>query len=174
MSLDVMETETLSDEQIDLLLQEAETRLKAKAGVLTTTQPQDEQTLRLDEDKPEFAKRKPIPRLQHGLDEKPYIQDRKGVAEVEPEVLATRQQQKLADTLRSVQVKHKSKKEVRCPHRQLCLLHEEIYPNLSRRRSAAHSELSCFHESLSILKFIVTLTRISTLASLQPVWLNMH
>lgn len=147
MSLGVMETEALSDEQIDLLLQEAETRLKAKAGAVAT-QPDNELTLRLDDDKPEFAKRKPIPRLQHGLDEKPYIQEHKGVAEVDPVVLATEQQQKLADKLRTSQAKHKSKKEVRRTDRHSYVLHEEIYPNLSRRRPAAHSELSCFHESL--------------------------
>lgn len=147
MSLGVMETETLSDEQIDLLLQEAETRLRSKAGVVAT-QPDDELTLRLDDDKPEFAKRKPIPRLQHGLNEKPYIQEHRGVAEVDPAVLATEQQQKLADKLRSSQAKHKSKKEVRCPGCHSYVLHEEIYPNLSRRRSAAHSDLSCLHESL--------------------------
>lgn len=164
MSLGVMETETLSDEQIDLLLQEAETRLRAKAGAVTTTQPDDELTLRLDEDKPEFAKRKPIPRLKHGIDEKPYIRDHKGVAEVDSAVLATEQQQKLADKLRTTQVKPKAKKEVCCYRRHLYLFHEEIYPNLSRRRSASHSELSCFHESLSFLKFIVTLTRKQPLA----------
>jgi hypothetical protein len=113
MSLDVMETETLSDEQIELLLQEAEGRLRAKAGaVVAPIQAENELTLRLDEDQPEFAKRKPIPRLQHGLNDTSYIKNQDGVAEVVPELLASKEQQKLADRLRSVEVKNKSKKEV--------------------------------------------------------------
>ena len=108
-----METETLSDEQIELLLQEAEGRLRAKAvAVAAPDELDNELTLRLDEDQPEFAKRKPVPRLQHGLHGSTYIKNRDGVAEVVPELLAPKEQQKLADQLRSVETKSKSKKEV--------------------------------------------------------------
>lgn len=113
MSLDVMESETLSDEQIESLLQEAEDRLRAaSSAVVAQTGPEDELSLRLDHDEPNFAKPKPIPRLQPGLKQASYIKDRHGVAQVVPELLATKEQQKLADNLRSVEAKKKSKKEV--------------------------------------------------------------
>merc|ERR1711939_843634 len=111
MSLDVMESSTLSEDQIDQLLQEAEARLRSKTGTSVATHSQDELTLSLNEDKPEFAKRQPIPSLQHGLDKTSYIQDHGGVAQIRPELLASTDQQKLADQLRPVDIKGKSKKE---------------------------------------------------------------
>lgn len=112
MSLDVMETVALSDDQIERLLQEAETRLRANNGTVATIEPENELTLRLDEDKPEFVKRKPIPRLQHGLNEKSYLKEQDGVAMVVPELLATKDQQTLADNLRSIDYKDKQKSDV--------------------------------------------------------------
>jgi hypothetical protein len=113
MSLAVMETEVLSDEQIDTLLQEAEGRLRAKAGALATKEPADELNLALDEEQPEPTKRRPIPKLQSGIDLKSYIRDNRGVAQVAPQRFALEQQHNSGTDLRSVEYNQQSKKEVR-------------------------------------------------------------
>ena len=130
MSPDVIEAEALSDSQIEQLLQEAETRLKSNSGAVATADPDDELTFELHEDKPELAKRKPIPKLQHGLEKSSYIRDQHGVAKVRPELLATKEQQTLADQLRSVPVQEGSKKEV-------CLLPR--YQNPCMRKLSQYS-----------------------------------
>jgi hypothetical protein len=114
MSLAVMETEVLSDEQIDSLLQAAEERLRAKAGALATNKPADESSLTLDEEQTDPIKRRPIPRLQTGIGLKSYICDDRGVAQIAPQRLAHHQQQNSAIDLRSVDYKQ-SKKDVRSP-----------------------------------------------------------
>ena len=110
MASDVLQAEILSYDQIELLIQEAETRLRAKNEVVPVDEPEAILTLR--DDKPEATKLKRIPRLEHGIDTKRYIQDKYGVAIVDPELLANKQQQALADQLRRIEKKDKSKKEV--------------------------------------------------------------
>lgn len=109
MASDVLEEETLSDEQIEALIQEAEGRARAKHSAVLLTESED--VLTLDEPTTEPSKRKPIPRLEPGIEVKNYIQERDGVARVRPELVADETQQRLADQLRLVSTKS-SKKEV--------------------------------------------------------------
>ena len=117
MTSGLMETQALSNEQIEQLIQEAETRARAKASIVIAPEPEDELTL--SEETPELAERKAIPKLKHGLERQSYIREQHGVAQVRPELLATKEQQTLADRLRTVQVK-KSKEKVRYK-RVLCI-----------------------------------------------------
>lgn len=155
MTSGLMETEALSDEQIEQLIQEAETRARAKAGVLTAPEPEDKLTL--PEETPGLAQRKAIPKLKHGLERQSYIREQHGVAQVKPDLLATREQQTLADRLRTVQVQ-KSKEKV-------CYQYSSWFHGLSHEENHANSldadpqlimSCPCLHESNII--FIVTLT----------------
>jgi hypothetical protein len=105
-----MEAEALSDEQIEQLLQEAEIRLRAREGQVVPVESED--LIALQETEASRTKRKAIPRLQHGLQTSSYISEKNGVAQVNPTLLATPAQRKIADNLRNVQVKQKNKKEV--------------------------------------------------------------
>ncbi|RMZ83745.1 hypothetical protein DV738_g933, partial [Chaetothyriales sp. CBS 135597] len=112
-------TDSLSDEQIEQLLQEAEGRLRAKAGQLAaadTAKSANEETLdviTLQETDTSHVKRKAIPHLQHGISQSAaYISEKKGVAQVNPALLAgPTDTVKLADNLRPVERKQKQKKE---------------------------------------------------------------
>ena len=126
MASDVVEAELLSDDQIELLIQEAETRLRAKNEVVPVDDAEEVLTLR--DDKPKATNRKRIPRLEHGIDTKRYIRDNHGVAIVNPELLANKQQQALADQLRLIEKKDKSKKEVRTITISEVPFYEETYP----------------------------------------------
>ena len=110
MASDLMETDVLSDQQIEWLIQEAEARARAKAGTISA--PVEENVLTLSEDTPEIARRKPIPKLKHGLERQSYIQEQHGVAKVKPELLATKEQQTLAEKLKTVETRRKSMKKV--------------------------------------------------------------
>jgi hypothetical protein len=111
MASDVTETGILSDEQIEQLIQEAEERARTKAAG-AVARPDSEDLLTLQDGTPDFAKRKPIPKLKHGLERQSYIQENQGVAQVKRELLATKEQQTLADQPRKVEVKARAKKEV--------------------------------------------------------------
>lgn len=93
-------SEALSNEQIEALLQEAETRLRLKAGleVVNTT---------------DSGKHTMVPKLQHGLEQTPYIKEHDGVAKANSSLLVSKDQQKLADELRHVSKDLRSKKIVR-------------------------------------------------------------
>jgi ribosomal protein S13 len=80
MAADVRQAESLSDEQIEKLIQEAEARAVAKHDSLTTMEADGE--LSLQDDIPDISKRRAIPGLKHGLERSGYIQDAKGVAQV--------------------------------------------------------------------------------------------
>jgi ribosomal protein S13 len=80
MAADVRQVESLSDEQIEKLIQEAEARAVAKHDSLTTMEADSE--LSLHDDIPDISKRRAIPGLKHGLERSGYIQDAKGVAKV--------------------------------------------------------------------------------------------
>ena len=126
MASDVLKASALSDEQIEQLIQEAEDRARARASA--PTQPEAEDELTLQDETLDFSKRKPIPKLKHGLERQSYIQEKNGVAHIKPELLATKEQQTLADHLRKLEGKKQSKKNV-CAlyfHRNMCILYEEI------------------------------------------------
>ncbi|RMZ91965.1 hypothetical protein DV736_g781, partial [Chaetothyriales sp. CBS 134916] len=114
-------TDLLSDEQIEQLLQEAEVRLRAKASqaaaaAKTATEPETLEVIALVETDTAQAKLKAIiPRLQHGLNERPpYISEKNGVAQVNPTLLSgTSDTTKFADNLRPVECKQKHKREER-------------------------------------------------------------
>ena len=130
MATAIVETKVLSDDQIEQLIQEAEARAHARAGAIAAPAPDHELTLQIDT--PEFAKRKAIPRLEHGIERQFYIQEQQGVAQVKPELLAMKEQHTLAEQLRTVeaQKKKKSKKQVSNSYfSDSLLLHEENHPN---------------------------------------------
>ena len=130
MSVDVVQSRTLTDDQIEALLQEAENRLKNANTTAVVPVEENELTLALEDEKPAFEKRKPIPRLSHTLDTKRSIQEHNGVAHVAPELLVSKEQQKLADNLRTIKFKDRSKKDVSTPSSNPAPSNEEIYPNL--------------------------------------------
>ncbi|EHY57471.1 dTDP-fucopyranose mutase [Exophiala dermatitidis] len=101
-------SEILTDEQIDQLLVEAEARLREKAGLSSTSAGADEISLNTTGVK--TKQRKPLPKLQHGLAQQTYIKDNHGVAEAKPQATIPKDQRKLADGLRSVEVAEKAKK----------------------------------------------------------------
>jgi len=150
-----MATESLNEEQIEQLLQEAETRSREKAGIITQVQnEEDEGNLTLST---ESVTRKPLPRLKHGLGRNSYIHEKHGVVHVNPDLVVGKQQKKLADTLRTVDILEKSKKVVRPSLvSNFCCSNEEIYPNLILDADQ-QSFLDC-PASVRDLLFIVTLT----------------
>jgi hypothetical protein len=113
MASDILEARTLSDEQIEQLIQEAETRAIEKAKSLVVAENLVEDELSLRHSIPDTRKRKPIPRLQHGLESRSYIEEQNGVARVKHELLATKEQRSLAETLKKAETPHKSSKKVR-------------------------------------------------------------
>ncbi|EXJ80286.1 hypothetical protein A1O1_08428 [Capronia coronata CBS 617.96] len=101
-------SEILTDEQIDQLLVEAEARLREKAGLSLTASGADEISLVTAEVK--AKQRKPLPKLRHGLGQQTYIKDSQGVALTKPQATIPKEQRKLADGLRAVEVAEKTKK----------------------------------------------------------------
>ncbi|KAK5082925.1 dTDP-fucopyranose mutase [Lithohypha guttulata] len=85
--------EILSDERIEELLQEAETRLRQKAGlealdtVPTTAGP---------------VKRVHLPKLEHNLEKASYLKNHNGVVKTNADLMVPVAQRKMADGLRSV------------------------------------------------------------------------
>jgi hypothetical protein len=156
MSVSVIQTGVLTDDQIEALLQEAENRLKAASSTTQAVVPvEDDEHLSLSEKKPEFAKRKPIPRLQHDLKHPNAIQERDGVARIAPELLSTKQQ---ALKLKSVEVKDKTQKDVSRDQPLPCSYMRKSIPIFLDADQYLVLRLPCLHESLSFLKIIVTLT----------------
>lgn len=116
MAEDVMTADRLSDEQIEQLIQEAETRALVKHRPATAPIPDDE--LRLLDNVPELSKHKNLPKLKHGLERSSYIQHEQGVAQVKRDLL-TSSEQKAATGLRNLQTSIQTKKKVcELPHRQ--------------------------------------------------------
>jgi hypothetical protein len=103
-----MMTDTITDEEIDRLLQEAEVRLREKAGQVAVPVNENEIALNTMEAKP--TSRKPLPRLQHGLEQAGYISEHNGIAQANPQSLIGSTQKQLADGLRTVGEPVKSKK----------------------------------------------------------------
>ena len=93
--------EILSDQQIEELLQEAETRLRAKAGL--DLKPQDsEEILSLGSALPAPSKKIHFPKLEHNLDRSSYIKTHNGVAKAAPNLIVPATQREMADGLRAV------------------------------------------------------------------------
>ena len=121
----------LSDEQIEELIQEAEQRLRRKRQPSVPVESED--ILTFEENTSEKPTRVRIPRIEHGLDLKGYLQDQKGVIRVKPELLANKQQQNLADRLRCLEAEQKPTKKEVCSSKFTCLqpFHEENLPKFS-------------------------------------------
>jgi hypothetical protein len=113
-----MTTKVLSDEEIDRLLQEAEVRLREKAGQVTAPADDNEISIVTGEEKIPKASKLPsadafsLPKLRHGLERASYIKEHNGVAQADPQALIGPTQKQLADGLRTVEQSTKSKKVV--------------------------------------------------------------
>jgi hypothetical protein len=113
MASDGLGAPTLSDEQIEQLIQEAEARANQRAKSLAITETLLDDEITLQDNIPDTRKRKPIPRLHHGLEKQSYIEERNGVAQVKHELLATKEQRSLAEKLKKPETLHKSNKKVK-------------------------------------------------------------
>lgn len=101
------ESEELSDSEIQRLLKEAEARLRAAAEAKTETPHPPTDYVGSG-----TAKRTPLPTLKVGFKDEPYIHNHNGIAQADPARIVGQEQRKLADILRAVESKDKSKKTV--------------------------------------------------------------
>lgn len=139
--------ELLSDERIEELLKEAETRLRAKAGLEPISANDD--VLALDSTNVASQKRIHFPKLEHNLDRNSYLKNHNGIAKASPDLMVPAEQRKMADGLRAVaKESDTNKKVVRTLTNASFTQHEEI---LSQILLDAHQRLilrlPCFHES---------------------------
>jgi hypothetical protein len=95
------EDEEISDEQIQLLLEEARARLKTSPGNDKRLSTRTHSTGRLG------------PRLQTAAAHAPYIHEKDGVARADPKLLISEEQRKLAETLPAIEPAGTSHKTVR-------------------------------------------------------------
>jgi len=148
--------EILSDEQIEELLQEAEARLRAKAGLPTKVIDNDELALESTTSVP--AKRVRLPKLEHGVDRSSYLKDQNGIVRTNSILMVPAEQRRRADGLREVLRENGTRKVVSS---SLLLTqpfsHEEIISQFSLDADQhLILRVSCFHEIFIII--IVTLT----------------
>jgi len=151
--------EILSDDRIEDLLKEAETRLRAKAGLEPT--PANEDVLALETTDAAPKKRIHFSKLEHNLDRSSYLKNHNGVVKASPDLMVPAEQRKMADGLRAVTRElGDSKKVVSRPTAFKLLPFPQYEEILSQLSLDAHQHLilslPCSHESL--IKFIVTLT----------------
>ncbi|KAL1960014.1 hypothetical protein VTO42DRAFT_682 [Malbranchea cinnamomea] len=92
------ENEILSDEQIQALLQEAETRLRGS----TTSEDSDKQVVSLDAVSESYTGPK-IPRLNSDKTLKPYVREVNGVATIDKAKTVPEKIKKLSETIRTVE-----------------------------------------------------------------------
>ncbi|KAK5081472.1 dTDP-fucopyranose mutase [Exophiala xenobiotica] len=92
--------EILSDDRIEELLKEAETRLRAKAGLEPTLANED--VLALETTDPAPKKRIHFSKLKHNLDRSSYLKNHNGIVKVSPDLMVPAEQRKMADGLRAV------------------------------------------------------------------------
>lgn len=120
---------TLSDEEIEKLLNEAENRLRVKAGLETTEQ--DDNVLALDADvAPSSVQRVHLPKLEHNLEKSSYLKHQNGIARTNSSLTIPTEQLKMAEGLRSIVSEQTSKKVVCSPLPSLESIHmRKIYPN---------------------------------------------
>jgi hypothetical protein len=103
------EAEILTDAQIEELLQEAEDRLRQKAGLTSNV---DTGTLSLSSSSPLPASRIRLPKLDHNLDRSSYIKDHNGVAKTNPSLMVSTEQRKMADGLRTLNTQQTTGKKI--------------------------------------------------------------
>jgi chromatin segregation and condensation protein Rec8/ScpA/Scc1 (kleisin family) len=114
------EDEELSDDQIQQLLEEARARLERPTDNEQRFAARTQSTGRL------------IPRLQTVVPHALYIREKDGIATVDPKLLISEEQRKLAESLRTVDTMSVSKKRVRRRRPSLPTLHmRKTYPNTS-------------------------------------------
>lgn len=101
--------EVLSDERIEELLQEAEARLRAKAGLEPKV---IDDGLALESVGSAPAKRVRLPKLEHGADRSAYLKNQNGIARTNSSLMVPAEQRKMADGLREVSRENGSKKMV--------------------------------------------------------------
>ena len=96
----VDDDEELSDDQIQQLLEEAEARLKRPSAIhqrlTASVQPG-----------------RSLPRLQTVMPHATYIREKDGIATVDPKFLISKEQEKLSETLPTVEIASKGRKLVR-------------------------------------------------------------
>ncbi|KAK5942185.1 dTDP-fucopyranose mutase [Knufia obscura] len=102
--------ELLSDERIEELLKEAETRLRAKAGLEPISANDD--VLALDSTNVASQKRIHFPKLEHNLDRNSYLKNHNGIAKASPDLMVPAEQRKMADGLRAVAKESDTNKKV--------------------------------------------------------------
>ncbi|RVX69526.1 hypothetical protein B0A52_06590 [Exophiala mesophila] len=103
-----MATDVLTDVEIDQLLSQAESRLREKAGQLSTVTTEDE--ISLESNVAKSKARKPFPKLRHGLGGAGYLKDDNGVAQIDPKALTASAQQDTSTSLPHVGFPQKSEK----------------------------------------------------------------
>lgn len=101
----------LSDERIEELLKEAETRLRQQAGLEPNSSRfgQDVETLA-----PVSQKRIHLPKLQHSLERSSYLKNHDGVTKTDANLMVPKEQRKMADGLRVVAKDSEDNKKVVC------------------------------------------------------------
>lgn len=109
MGLEDREPEVLTDAQIEELLQEAEDRLRQKAGLPPNI---DNETLSLSAVVAPSATKIHLSKLEHNLDRSSYIKNHNGVAKTNPSLMVPTEQRKMADGLRSLDTQQTSGKKI--------------------------------------------------------------
>lgn len=101
----------LSDDEIEKLLNEAENRLRVKAGLAPSEEGDD--TLALVPDTaPNAVHRVHLPKLEHNLEKKSYLKHQNGIARTDSSLTIPTEQRKMAEGLRSIVSDQTSKKVV--------------------------------------------------------------
>jgi len=106
--------ETLSDDRIEELLKEAETRLRAKAGLELTSANED--ILTLESTDAAAMKKIHLPKLEHNLNRNSYLKSQNGIAKAIPDLMIPAEQRRMADGLREVAKETSDNKKVVCIH----------------------------------------------------------
>lgn len=102
---------TLSEEEIEDLLNQAETRLLVKAGLASTED--DENLLSLSGDAAQSSvQRVRLPKLEHNLENSSYLQTQNGVTRTDSSLTIPAEQRKMANGLRPILIEEKNKKVV--------------------------------------------------------------
>ena len=119
-------SETLSDEQIEHLLQEAEARLRAKAG-LAVQRTESDDIMQFEDAVTKQAKQIRFPKLDHQLAGSVYIRNENGIAKTSAQLTVPAEQSKMAEELRSLPTQNPAGKKVVRPSISLkSFSHEEI------------------------------------------------
>ena len=101
----------LSDDEIEKLLNEAESRLRMKAGLEPAQD--DDNMLSLDTDTVQSSvQRVRLPKLEHNLEKSSYLKHENGVTRTDSSLTIPTEQRKMAEGLRLIAGDQNSKKVV--------------------------------------------------------------